>query len=252
MKNPNEQLEQLRRLSLVEFEHLKKDEHPNPPLRALPEHSVLTEADTRSHVPLREGASSYGGGSLEEATSKSQQSSAPSASLGKHSSTEHHSLGRVSKGVSTDDQLKGQQTALREPVGDNPIEQPPAPFLDTSQTPEARGIAGHDFASASKRENTSQGPLTSEGFFANPSTRSTKDSFTEQNLSNQTVEKSSSSAPQQRPLSSNQQVQAGQTTFKLPDFGTGSSSDGRVSGDEVLSPTQPGGEDDDRKGQGLF
>ena len=40
-KNPGAKLEQLRRSSLVEIEHLRKDEHPDPPLRALPEHSVL-------------------------------------------------------------------------------------------------------------------------------------------------------------------------------------------------------------------
>jgi glycogenin glucosyltransferase len=40
MKNPEESLERLRKSSLLEFEHLKKPEHPEPPLRALPEHSV--------------------------------------------------------------------------------------------------------------------------------------------------------------------------------------------------------------------
>jgi glycogenin glucosyltransferase len=39
-KNPEEKLEQLRRSSLLEFEHLKSPEHPTAPLRALPEHSV--------------------------------------------------------------------------------------------------------------------------------------------------------------------------------------------------------------------
>jgi glycogenin glucosyltransferase len=38
----------LRRSSLIEFEHLKKDEHPNPPLRALPEHSVVDANDTKT------------------------------------------------------------------------------------------------------------------------------------------------------------------------------------------------------------
>lgn len=40
-----ERLDQLRRSSLLEFEHLVKDEHPNPPLRALPEHSIPTEGE---------------------------------------------------------------------------------------------------------------------------------------------------------------------------------------------------------------
>ncbi|KAF2450049.1 glycosyltransferase family 8 protein [Karstenula rhodostoma CBS 690.94] len=38
--NPGEKLEQLRRSSLVEFEHLKSPNHPQAPLRTLPEHSV--------------------------------------------------------------------------------------------------------------------------------------------------------------------------------------------------------------------
>ncbi|KAL5374616.1 hypothetical protein DPSP01_011797 [Paraphaeosphaeria sporulosa] len=38
--NPEEKLEQLRRSSLIEFEHLKSPNHPKAPLRKLPEHSV--------------------------------------------------------------------------------------------------------------------------------------------------------------------------------------------------------------------
>lgn len=40
LKDPQERLEQLRRSSLLEFEHLKSPEHPEPPRRALPAHSV--------------------------------------------------------------------------------------------------------------------------------------------------------------------------------------------------------------------
>jgi glycogenin glucosyltransferase len=40
VKNPEEQLDQLRRSSVLEFEHLKSPEHPTAPLRDLPEHSV--------------------------------------------------------------------------------------------------------------------------------------------------------------------------------------------------------------------
>ncbi|KAF2875622.1 nucleotide-diphospho-sugar transferase [Massariosphaeria phaeospora] len=40
--NPNDQLEQLRRSSLLELEHLKAPDHPVAPLRDLPEHSVPT------------------------------------------------------------------------------------------------------------------------------------------------------------------------------------------------------------------
>lgn len=46
MKNPEEKLDELRRSSLIEFEHLKKDEHPDPPKRALPEHSIETKTES--------------------------------------------------------------------------------------------------------------------------------------------------------------------------------------------------------------
>lgn len=68
----------------------------------------------------------------------------------------HHSLNRVTKGVSTDDQLKGEQTAIRETVGDTPADQSPAPSLNKSQTPESQGIAGKDFASESSASSSQQ------------------------------------------------------------------------------------------------
>ena len=52
MKNPEEKLDQLRRSSLIEFEHLKKDEHPNPPMRALPEHSVVEKKEAGTSFGL--------------------------------------------------------------------------------------------------------------------------------------------------------------------------------------------------------
>jgi len=50
--NPEEKLDQLRRSSLIEFEHLKKDEHPNPPMRALPEHSVVEKKEAGTSFGL--------------------------------------------------------------------------------------------------------------------------------------------------------------------------------------------------------
>ncbi|KAF2656158.1 hypothetical protein K491DRAFT_715547 [Lophiostoma macrostomum CBS 122681] len=51
MKNPEEKLEQLRRSSVLEFEHLKAPIHPTAPLRELPEHSVVPENSTEhDHV----------------------------------------------------------------------------------------------------------------------------------------------------------------------------------------------------------
>jgi glycogenin glucosyltransferase len=40
LKDPTEQLEQLRRSSAIEFEHLKSPVHVHPPLRELPETSL--------------------------------------------------------------------------------------------------------------------------------------------------------------------------------------------------------------------
>jgi glycogenin glucosyltransferase len=48
IKNPVQKLEELRRSSLLEFEHLKAPVHPEPPLRALPEHSVPGPGAPRS------------------------------------------------------------------------------------------------------------------------------------------------------------------------------------------------------------
>jgi pyruvate/2-oxoglutarate dehydrogenase complex dihydrolipoamide acyltransferase (E2) component len=78
-KNPDAKLEQLRRSSLIEIEHLKNDDHPNPPLRALPEHSVMTDEDPSiSRAPLSEGASPHGLDGSSEQTDK--PSSAPKVS----------------------------------------------------------------------------------------------------------------------------------------------------------------------------
>jgi hypothetical protein len=59
VKNPNAKLEQLRRSSLVEIEHMTKDAHPDPPLRALPEHSILEDEPTHP-AGLSGGASPHG------------------------------------------------------------------------------------------------------------------------------------------------------------------------------------------------
>jgi len=53
LKDPVERLEALRRSSLIEFEHLKQPNHPIPPLRELPEHSVpLPETAVHHHLAM--------------------------------------------------------------------------------------------------------------------------------------------------------------------------------------------------------
>ncbi|CAO2653327.1 Nn.00g027380.m01.CDS01 [Neocucurbitaria sp. VM-36] len=248
MKNPNEKLDQLRRSSLIEFEHLKKDPHPDPPLRALPEHSVVTEYDAEApHVPLSGGASPHGMGHFDGTSErKIPLSPAPPGSLGRPASAEHHSLGHlghVPRRSSTDDQVKGEQTVIREQIGDEPVDQPPAPSLDKEQAPEARGIAGQDFAGHTGTHASSQ--VLSSGSSSSHS----------QNWSSSTSQQSSStqqSASQQQSGSMGQQIQAGKLTFTLPDFGDGNSSDTKTGKEDILSPTQPGDDEDERKGQGLF
>jgi glycogenin glucosyltransferase len=58
-KNPEEKLEQLRRSSLIEFEHLKSPNHPKAPLRKLPEHSV--DMGPSASDPSKEKTSDSGG-----------------------------------------------------------------------------------------------------------------------------------------------------------------------------------------------
>ncbi|KAL5116434.1 glycogenin glucosyltransferase [Pleosporales sp. CAS-2024a] len=77
--NPTAKLEELRRSSLVEFEHLTKDPHPDPPLRALPEHSVLEDEPTPP-AGLSGGASPHGLDVLLNQTSISQLQTVTSAS----------------------------------------------------------------------------------------------------------------------------------------------------------------------------
>jgi glycogenin glucosyltransferase len=48
-KNPEEKLDELRRSSLIEFEHLKQPNHPMAPLRELPEHSVAVPETAVHH-----------------------------------------------------------------------------------------------------------------------------------------------------------------------------------------------------------
>lgn len=69
----------------MEFEHLKKDEHPDPPLRALPEHSIAGEKEvSAAHAPI--GSDGANDGPAEKdfaATSQSTLSEAEQVQAGK-------------------------------------------------------------------------------------------------------------------------------------------------------------------------
>jgi glycogenin glucosyltransferase len=200
MKNPNAKLEQLRRSSLVEFEHLTKDPHPDPPLRALPEHSVLHDEDISTARPALSGGASphgldhFGGfdGIADEASTQ-----AAVRNITQQQSVSKTTEENVTQGSGTSEKSKINQQATNE------------------------GLF-----------NSSQGASsTSSSFFG---------------------QTTSSSNSQQTFSSSGQQVQSGKMTFTLPDFGNDNKTEVADTREEILSPTQPQDEGDEKKGYGLF
>ncbi|KAL6709357.1 glycogenin glucosyltransferase [Coniothyrium glycines] len=165
--NPTEKLDQLRRSSLVEFEHLTKDEHPNPPLRSLPEHSVLTkEAQTGRHA-------SYGSEKI-TSTGSVSESQVPGAFP-------------VTPGIVQKDFASNPAQEARDSERGRFFS---SGGLTTGEHTESQHFSSRDFASGSS-------------------------STFDQNFSSSTEHSSS-----QREFSSTSQtVQAGKTTFSLPEFG---------------------------------
>jgi hypothetical protein len=107
VKNPNARLEQLRRTSLVEIEHLTKDPHPDPPLRSLPEHSVLpNEESSEPHPTLSGGASLHG---LDGAVS---QSSAQTSDHITSDQLEASGISRVDFGASVGTESKSDDQSV--------------------------------------------------------------------------------------------------------------------------------------------
>lgn len=113
---------------------------------------------------------------------------------------------------------------------------------------ETGGIATADFAQSSisttsassaqaqsSSQQQGQGGLSSQGFF----------------VSN--VQNSSSSSHEQTTTQSDlQHVTSGKLTFKVPDFGQGSTVEETGSREKMLSPTQSRSEEGGGKGDGLF
>jgi glycogenin glucosyltransferase len=166
VQNPDERLDQLRRSSLIEFEHLKKDEHPNPPLRALPEHSILGDNEASTSQMGSDGAN------------------------------------------------------------DNPTPIAEKDFASQEHAPDFRkGSGQRSFAHGD--ESVAPQHYSSQDFSGSSSTFG-------QNFSSSTEHHSSSSEHHGQ-----QQMQSGNMTFNLPDFGDGSSADdAKTGGDDSLSPTQ--------------
>ncbi|KAF2477057.1 nucleotide-diphospho-sugar transferase [Lindgomyces ingoldianus] len=86
--NPEERLDQLRRSSVLEFEHLKAPVHSQPPLRELPEHSIpKRETSVHHHVPLSGGSSPHELDQLTQGGSKTDVKSPEPASTEKSATT---------------------------------------------------------------------------------------------------------------------------------------------------------------------
>lgn len=200
MKNPNAKLEQLRRTSLVEIEHLTKDPHPDPPLRALPEHSVLEDKDvTTSRPPQSGGASSQG---------PNTASGFVGAQESKSGHVDNSSADQSVPGIAAVDFAQG--TGAREgskSSGGNSSEG----LFFTSQ-----GLS-HASSSTSQQQSSS--------------------SYSSSTSHQQTS--SSDSSTQQSSSSTGQRIQSGKMTFTLPDFGKDNGPESAAAQEDVLSPTQP-------------
>jgi glycogenin len=184
---------------LVEFEHLTKDPHPNPPLRALPEHSIPDDVDaTQAHPLLSGGASPHGLDVVSDF----------------HGATNSSSMQSFASNTSM--QQAAQSTAAID-------------FAQSTNTEESsKNIGGswgeglfsssHDLTSSSHSATTSSQQVSSSSF---------QQHSTSQYTSSQTTS------------SSGQQIQSGKMTFTLPDFGKDNQMGTPAAHDDVLSPTQP-------------
>ncbi|KAH9873298.1 hypothetical protein J1614_005696 [Plenodomus biglobosus] len=218
--NPLEKLDELRRSSVIEFEHLKQDEHPDPPLRALPEHSIL-EGPNASHTPLGAASSKDGLPARDH--------------IGPANSTTAHAFG-------TEDSSQ-QATSDATAVG--------ASF-------QTAGTADKDFGSAAHVGSSPQQSLPLRPQEANDGAPDVRASVSErvfaaegvleehkaasQHISKQDFSSESSSTLGQSfsglSLNAGQQVQAGNMTFTLPDFADGAPAMAGAEADDTLSPTQ--------------
>lgn len=124
MKNPEEKLDELRRSSLIEFEHLKKDEHPDPPKRALPEHSVDTKAES---TDASEGTAKASG--LDDTTASTKPQALPAISSKDFAASREPSGG---------EQVQAGATTFTVPVfdDDSPSAEAEGAILSPTQTTE--------------------------------------------------------------------------------------------------------------------
>ena len=214
-KNPVQMLDQLRRSSLSEFEHLKKDEHPNPPLRALPEHSILEE----------------------ESTEKTQ------APLGSSQPSKHDALNQ------NDEAVPGafpseKAFAERDFASDIPSDEPARQDLSAEHTasdahaPAVRSSVSERYF-AQEDSTTAEGKTTEPHFSTQDFTSGSSSTYG-QEFSSSVSQHSADSrqSSQHHSLSSGEQIQAGNTTFTVPGFGENTTADAEAATADVLSPTQ--------------
>lgn len=236
IKNPEAKLEQLRRSSVVEFEHLTKDEHPNPPLRALPEHSVLGDEHGEE---LEVGGIVVAKSQRPAAQFSSRQTSTEQAASSQHAQqTSSKKQGRGAKiGFTMSD--FGTSFGKRD-KGDNPLTSGPmfshessfsSDFGQATSVPDNRGFAERDFGGDSTNERSS---------FAQSSTDST---------SHRCPSTTHHSIGPGHQITADGRIKAGEMTFNIPGFNSESVSEAVSPTGEALSPTATR---EGKNGQGLF
>lgn len=224
-KNPEAKLDQLRRSSLVEFEHLKKDEHPNPPLRALPEHSI--QGDEHGEE-LEVGGIVVAKSDRPAARFSTRQTSAEQTASSQHTtpSSSQKSKRGNKVGFTMDD--FGTSFEKREKSAD-PLDGPTFSYENDDPVeafPKVGGFGERDFG----------GDSTNESEVRNAS------SSTPQQSSSRTHH---SMGPGHQ-ITADGRIKAGELTFKMPGFDSESTS-------EILSPTlSPTTTRDEKSGQGSF
>jgi glycogenin glucosyltransferase len=217
-KNPEVKLEELRRSSVVEFEHLKKDEHPEPPLRALPEHSVLGDEHGEE---LQVGGVVVAKSERPAARFSTRQTSTEQSASSQHTSqSSSRKQGRGKKiGFTMDDFGTGFEKREKSA---NPLDGPAFSFEETTPVdafPKVGGFAERDFGGNSTNESEIQNTVSSHSM----------------GLGHQ--------------ITSDGRIKAGELTFNIPGFNSESTSELVSPIGDALSPTTTR---EDRNGHGTF
>ncbi|KAJ4399647.1 glycogenin glucosyltransferase [Didymella pomorum] len=216
--NPEVKLEELRRSSVVEFEHLKKDEHPEPPLRALPEHSVLGDEHGEE---LQVGGVVVAKSERPAARFSTRQTSTEQSASSQHTSqSSSRKQGRGKKiGFTMDDFGTGFEKREKSA---NPLDGPAFSFEETTPVdafPKVGGFAERDFGGNSTNESEIQNTVSSHSM----------------GLGHQ--------------ITSDGRIKAGELTFNIPGFNSESTSELVSPIGDALSPTTTR---EDRNGHGTF